>query len=375
MLAESEEANKIHDLLSATYAQRGHRLAVGQATRRSYQSSFWYGYAGDALLFADAFHVFGESRYATWARGLLTLAWKDASSNPQPGLLTGVDGILWAGCRLAELGLEVLSLDDIARVSAQLDPASPDLGDGEAGRILVLLRLFRLTQHTEYLERASDLADGLEARQPPELVAGMRERYVGFAHGLSGIGYSASQLACFVHGVEQLAISMLQRTLAATQLDGSAGKYWPVFERSDSSASLPYWCHGTAGIVLSLLHPPACCDLPAYSEIRKAVGAAVSILIESAAIETSPGFCHGRAGIIETLLEMATTMPVDGLDELEERTLNSVATAASRGVVWAGRQEPLPIDFANGASGLLHALLRAIDPTVPHPTLLPRQVP
>ncbi|MFF8410163.1 class IV lanthionine synthetase LanL [Streptomyces omiyaensis] len=298
-------------------------------------------------------------------------------ASARPGLHFGARGTAWA---LYDAGRAVgdRALTDHALALA-LAPQQPtpshDITHGTAGGGLAAVHLWRRTGDARLAEAVADAADRLAAAArregtgaswpvPAEAVAEEAgKRYLGFAHGTSGIGCFLLAAASVTGRPEdrELAVAAGEHLLAHTVDVGGAAQ-WPA--QTGDVPTAPYWCHGSAGIASFLLRLwRATGDDRFGAPARRAARAVVERASRAALTQ-----CHGLAGNGDLLLDLAeaTGDPAHRADAGRLADL-IVAEAAHRGghVVFPNEYGDVSTGWSDGAAGILAFLLRVRHPTEP----------
>ncbi|WP_189952399.1 class IV lanthionine synthetase LanL [Streptomyces roseolus] len=329
------------------------------------------GAAGVLAVLTRYFELTGDPRLP----GPLAAAgrWIADRTDPRsarPGLHFGTGGTAWA---LYEAGraVEDRALVDHAlalAVAPQERTPSHDITHGTAGSGMARAHLWRRTGDPRLAALVGEAADRLAeaARReatgatwpvPAEAVAQEAgKRYLGFAHGSSGIG-------CFLLAAASVTGSPVHRELAvaagehlvAHAVDVGGAAQWPA--QTGDVPTAPYWCHGSAGIGSFLVRLWRATGDDRYGDLARAAGRAVVERASRAALTQ----CHGLAGNGDFLLDLA-----DATGDPVHRTRAGdlarllVAERSRRGdhVVFPNEYGEVSTGWSDGSAGILAFLLR-----------------
>lgn len=308
-----QKANQLHgvDLPWKTT----HPLANGYALR-----DVNAGLAGTVLAFAGLAAEFAgpEARHVLYQSVGWLQAMPPHSDPPLPGLYVGEAGVgtalLCAGQVLGEHAIIEAALT-CGRLVAKLPHFSPDIMHGTAGRLLFHLLLWDTTGAQDQLAAAVACGEHLlktaQVREPgeacwtipSEFKVFSTDAYAGYAHGAAGIADALLDL--FEATGDERLISPIQGTaqwlkrLAIPVLSDQSGLSWPATE-TQSTPSLPFWCHGATGVGRFFLHASRYAWVPRAMNIAERAAQAVIHLGKF----SGPTLCHGLAGNCEFLLDM-----------------------------------------------------------------------
>ncbi|MFE6377825.1 class IV lanthionine synthetase LanL [Streptomyces roseolus] len=329
------------------------------------------GAAGVLAVLTRYFELTGDPRLP----GPLAAAgrWIADRTDPRsarPGLHFGTGGTAWA---LYEAGraVEDGALVDHAlalAVAPQERTPSHDITHGTAGSGMARAHLWRRTGDPRLAALVGEAADRLAeaARReatgvswpvPAEAVAQEAgKRYLGFAHGSSGIGCfllaAASVTGRPVH--RELAVAAGEH-LVAHAVDVGGAAQWPA--QTGDVPTAPYWCHGSAGIGSFLVRLWRATGDDRYGDLARAAGRAVVERASRAALTQ----CHGLAGNGDFLLDLAdaTGDPVHRARAGDLARL-LVAERSRRGdhVVFPNEYGEVSTGWSDGSAGILAFLLR-----------------
>jgi hypothetical protein len=358
-------------------AARNHRLwPSARFGARTDPCNVQHGAAGLLATFTLATALLGglELRAATER----TAAWIDARREAVPRLLPGLyfgrSGTAWAlydaARLLADERLAAHALD-LARAVPVVWP-NPDICHGAAGAGLAQLHLWRATGRQEFLDRADTCAAGLVAAARHEgdrvlwpvpesmdsNLAGIR--YLGFAHGVAGVGAFLLAAGEATGGERYTELAAAAgRTLAAEAELGPWGARWRADIRDKHGETMLYhWCSGASGVGTFLLRLARRTGDAASLRLAEQAASAV----RWAAWQSPTAACHGLAGNGQFLLDLAAERP-DGpyRQWAQELALVLHARHVRREGLWLLPDESgkgFTADSQTGTGGVLDFLLR-----------------
>ncbi|MFI8513357.1 class IV lanthionine synthetase LanL [Streptomyces sp. NPDC085460] len=295
----------------------------------------------------------------------------------RPGLHFGARGTAWA---LYEAGraLDDRELTDHAlalALAAQEPTPSHDITHGTAGGGLAAVHLWRRSGDPRLAEVVAEAADRLRsaARRdgpgaswpvPAEAVAEEAgKRYLGFAHGTSGIGCFLLASASVTGRAEDLDLAVAAgEHLVAHAVDVGGAAQWPA--QAGDVPTAPYWCHGSAGIGSFLVRLGLATGDDRFGGLARRSARAVVERASRAALTQ----CHGLAGNGDLLLDLA-----DATGDLAHRASAEglarliVSEGARRGghVVFPNEYGDVSTGWSDGSAGILAFLLRVRHPLEP----------
>ncbi|WP_225801234.1 class IV lanthionine synthetase LanL [Streptomyces sp. NK15101] len=329
------------------------------------------GAAGVLAVLTRYFELTGDPRLP----GLLSTAGRWIADrtdlrSPRPGLHFGGRGTAWAlydaGRAVDDRRLVEHALD--LALAPQLATPHHDVTHGTAGSGLAALHLWRRTGDTRFADLVVDAADRLTAavqREAPGVgwpvpaEADSPEggkRYLGFAHGTSGIGCFLLAAADLSQRSEhrELALEVGEDLLAHAVRIGEAVQ-WPA--QSGDVPTAPYWCHGSAGIGGFLVRLWEATGDDRFGELAR--GGAHAVVERASRAPLTQ--CHGLAGNGDFLLDMAdaTGDPVhrDAAEELADLILAEGARRQGH-VVFPNEYGEVSTSWSDGSAGILAFLLR-----------------
>ncbi|MFJ9434006.1 class IV lanthionine synthetase LanL [Streptomyces sp. NPDC101490] len=294
----------------------------------------------------------------------------------RPGLHFGGRGTAWA---LFDAGraLDDRKLTDHALALAlapQEATLSHDITHGAAGSGMAALHLWHRTGDPRFAELASDAADRLVAAAlhedagagwavPAEVGSEERgKRYLGFAHGSSGIGaflLAASEVTGRAEH-RDLAVAAGDLLVAHTVRVGETAQ-WPA--QASDVPTAPYWCHGSAGIGTFLMRLWRATGDDRYGDLARRGAGAVTERASRAALTQ----CHGLAGNGDYLLDLAETTGDPAYRAMAEELARLIVAERARRhghVVFPNEYGETSTGWSDGSAGILAFLLRT-DHTYP----------
>ncbi|MFK0106911.1 class IV lanthionine synthetase LanL [Streptomyces sp. NPDC091217] len=288
----------------------------------------------------------------------------------RPGLHFGGRGIAWA---LYDAGRAVddraLTDHALALALAPLESTlSHDITHGSAGSGLAAAHLWRRTGDPRLAELVVDAADRLAAAAQPEpsgvswpvpaeaVSEEAGKRYLGFAHGTSGIGSFLLTAAAVSERPEhlELALAAGEHLVANAVMVGQAAQ-WPA--QATDLPTAPYWCHGSAGIGSFLIRLWQRTGDKRFGDLARGAAHAVLERASRAALAQ----CHGQAGNGDFLLDMAeATGDPDYRAMAEDLARLIVSERAHRDshVVFPNEYGEVSTSWSDGSAGILAFLLR-----------------
>lgn len=298
------------------------------------------------------------------------IAARTDTRSTRPGLHFGGRGTAWA---LYDAGRAVddRALMDHAMLLAlapQQSTPSHDITHGSAGSGLAAAHLWHRTGEKRLAELVVDAADRLAAAAqrepsgvswpvPAEAVSKEAgKRYLGFAHGTSGIGCFLLAAAAVSNSREylELAVAAGEHLVANVVMVGGAAQ-WPA--QATDVPTAPYWCHGSAGIGSFLVRLWQATGDDRFGELARRATQAVVERASRAALTQ----CHGLAGNGDFLLDMAgaTGDPVYRVmaEDLARLIVSERAHRESH-VVFPNEYGDISTGWSDGSAGILAFLLR-----------------
>ena len=225
-----------------------------------------------------------------------------------PGLFVGRSGvalaILRAGLALNDAAM-IEKAEELAAAIAPEPYQSFDVFEGLAGRLQILLAIWKVTGSPTLLRKAIAAGDSIlaggEGRPSGLCWKGSEGYLLGYAHGAAGIGdallelYEYAGMDRFLNAAKMAAGWLEQQALPTVH----GGLAWPREEGGGPWWAL--WCHGATGIGQFFLR--ASRNSAAFPNALRVVREAASTVVCTRSI--GPGRCHGFAGNIDFLLAAA----------------------------------------------------------------------
>ncbi len=286
----------------------------------------WGGTAGIGVFLAELASASEDREVQACAEGALRHAASRAETADQLtplGLYGGRGGVALAlayGARLLdEPELEAAARRIARRPSGEpgRDPAEGaeelDLVSGHAGTVLALLALAAVLEEPEYVERAVEHGDALEASAQPDRggrswrsphLAPGEPALAGLSHGAAGVGVALWELAA-TSGESRFRDAALEAFRYERALYDERVRNWPDLREGVAGANSEgptystYWCHGAPGIALSRIRA---LELEACARGGSAPGSANGTSPSGSAGEGPAGRASGEpAEVAETL--------------------------------------------------------------------------
>ncbi|WP_031008060.1 class IV lanthionine synthetase LanL [Streptomyces sp. NRRL F-5727] len=336
------------------------------------------GAAGVLAVLTRHFELTGDPRLpATLAAAGRWIADRTDLGSARPGLHFGARGTAWALYEAGRvLGDRKLTDHALALALAPQEPTpSHDITHGTAGGGLAAVHLWRRTGDPRLAALVAEAADRLAAAAdregpgaswpvPAEAVpeeAG--KRYLGFAHGTSGIGCFLLAAASVTGRADHrdLAVAAGEH-LVAHAVDVGGAAQWPA--QTGDVPTAPYWCHGSAGIGSFLVRLWRATGDDRYGDLARRSAPAVVERASRAALTQ----CHGLAGNGDLLLDLAeaTGDPAHRASaEALARLLVSEGSRRGAHVVFPNEYGDVSTGWSDGSAGILAFLIRVRHPTEP----------
>ena len=220
------------------------------------------------------------------------------------------------------------------------------ISHGRAGLGLLLLKSYYFTQDKFYLELAFDLKDSiLNAVKIDEFkniywlyesfdtINKKVHKFIGFSHGLVGIGYFLSELY-FLKDDEVIkrTVDLITETLNNLKLSKNGNYYW-FNKYSPEGYVWPHWCNGTSGILL-YLH--SIYKSTKSSIVKELFNKSLRGLLQSDKYDTN-SLCHGIAGHTKVLLFISKgnreIIQAELQDEVDEKIEHNLSLLESQSVI------------------------------------------
>jgi type 2 lantibiotic biosynthesis protein LanM len=260
-----------------------------------------------------------------------------------------------------------LFTDDLIAADKQLDVMG-----GSAGGILGLLRLYRDTQSSDVLKRATKCGEHLlgQRRVGPEGhhswsgQGSPPQGLTGISHGAAGFAYALASLSAAT-GRDEFA-KAARECIAFENLSYDAKRYnWPDF-RADGEPGWPcQWCHGAPGIGLARIATIKRGGLDSKllaTDIRNAL-----VGVERGWPGPLDTLCCGTLGSIEFFSEAGSALGRSDLRELASRRLMTLleAAASTGDFRWNSGNRQFNLGLFRGLAGVGYTSLRRVDDSLP----------
>jgi lantibiotic modifying enzyme len=248
-----------------------------------------------------------------------------------------------------------------------------DLIGGSAGAILGLLRLYRDTQSSDVLKRATKCGEyllgqtrvGSEGRRSWSGQGSGSHGLNGMSHGAAGFAYALASLSAAT-GRDEFAQAASECIAFENASYDAERTNWPDL-RVDGERGWPcQWCHGAPGIGLARI------------AMAKQGGLDVKLLrtdIKNALTGVERGWlgqvdtlCCGTLGSIEFFCEAGNALGRSDLAELASRRLATLLeTASSTGDFrWNSGNRQFNLGLFRGLAGVGYTSLRQVDDSLPN---------
>lgn len=279
-------------------------------------SDLYDGKSGIAFFLAQLWKITGKKRYLDYSLATFRSAENSVRNEMKAGILRkglfdGVSGLAYVSAHISKITGDISyaeSARDLMKRSAEISADMKNYNDiisGNAGIIAALLSMKDIFSESSDLVRSSvsDLSELIAASAVEEdgyvswPMTGKteKEKWVGFAHGNSGIH-------TYLYLADRFLGTSSYSSLIGRSLTYERKSYDPAemgWYRSDKDPIASYlWCHGSGGVLLS--------KLLMYREgfrdelIRKEISDAV-MSIRKFGFGDSPCYCHGDIGSFAVL--------------------------------------------------------------------------
>ena len=255
---------------------------------------------------------------------------------------------------------------------------SYDLLSGNAGAVLVLINMFRLTKEGKYLADAVKAADLLLAQA--ELTEGgmgwcsasLKQPIGGMAHGNSGFLLAFARLFRYTGQVTYLDAVRKILCYENSLYDQAANNWKDIREEAVLTEELDAkvaesvaWCHGAAGVLLSRANAA---EYIPDSEIQDILQKDIARGIEK--LKQTPrrrGYClcHGNSGNIGIVMDYARKSGDQDIMMGCAYYVNDLAAGIHNGSLELMLQEDQNVGFMTGLAGIGYFMLRMLQPELP----------
>lgn len=299
--------------------------------RNAYFGGAGVAWALDRLALRGVAPVFGEVvELAQRLHGDFLLAPELTSLEPPtaPSLFFGESGILLAAEAILRDGSQLDPLE--AAINRNADHPTLELCWGSPGTMTAALALWRATGQERWRNAWAASADRLLSEWQ-ELVwtqdlYGTIQQYVGAGHGFAGNAFAllSGRDLLGEHEAEVLVERVRHVLIDLARVEGSSAQWFPLLGIEGGRIPVQ-WCHGSPGMVTSLV------DLPADDETDRLLRAGGELTWQAGPLKKGAGLCHGTAGNAyaflalfarsgdELWLERARAFAMDAAADVEQR--------------------------------------------------------
>ena len=343
--------------------------------------SLYNGLSGLALLEADIYAYSKKEEDLQRADYYLTNSFNVIKKHIgmfNSGLFIGMAGYVWAECRFIEATgynnkratkiLDYLSTNKTIRgTKTPID----DIIYGNAGKGLALLYGYRLFGNKTYLSAAYKVAEQIISNRTNDGLwindsDSINSKLLSFSHGASGILYFLYEM--FVTTKEDKFKTVVKETLDILINKMKVINNCAVWQNDMKKSTVtPYWCSGTSGICL--LFTKANKAIGNYSDITRM---AINSVAVAANGSNAYGLCHGLAGIGEFIIDAENTMHTS-FNEDKDKVLSFILSEYVNKMQMQSENRfnhRLSKEFMTGYPGIAHFILRYLDPSIKHFSLL-----
>jgi serine/threonine protein kinase len=247
-------------------------------------------------------------------------------------------------------------------------PKNDDFYNGKAGVGFLFLTLYKVTDNKLYLDYAITIANTIinNAEYNDTDIYWIdhltQKHFLGFAHGIAGIGYFLTQLYLVSNNDMYLSIiNNIAETLIrySEQSNKPLLINWP--DEQDQNISNNFWCNGTAGIAQFFLETY---KITKNVEYEKILLKSVNTVTKCSSF-LNPTMCHGLSGNINFLINYYQ-FSHDQTIKMEIFRLSEVLKMAGKKVnndLLFHSESPFIVtpDFWVGFSGTAYIFLRLSD--------------
>jgi type 2 lantibiotic biosynthesis protein LanM len=256
---------------------------------------------------------------------------------------------------------------DVISADRQLDVLT-----GSAGAVLGLLRLYRQTDSSDALERATNCGRHLLAEHRVGPVGrrswpapGSDTPLNGMPHGAAGFAYALASLASAT-GSDEFASAAEECIACENAAFDAERSNWPDTSSGSGVTWCCKWCHGAPGIGLAraaMTKHTALGGQLIQTDIRRALEG-----VERGWPGPTDTLCCGTLGSIEFLWEAGGVLSRSDLREQAVQRLLTVAhTARSSGDYrWNSGISRFNLGLFRGIAGVGYTMLRRIDSSLPN---------
>lgn len=243
-----------------------------------------------------------------------------------------------------------------------------DLLYGNAGVVLILLNMFKLTGDKKYLYSAIEAGNNI-INNSIKMETGLgwiprnlTHPLAGFSHGNSGIAYALLKLYSYTNDISIYKVVHKAIEFENTLYNAKTNNWLDmrVFngKRVDTMADPVHWCHGAAGILLSRIKMLEYAHGTLQEIIEEDITKAAHKVLESGFTGVQC-LCHGDIGNLDILAQYAIKFQNNELLQQVKAALKSLVDSTSKGNWNLGLMLNIQnIGFMLGTSGIGYNLLR-----------------
>ena len=341
-----------------------------------YDISVFNGVAGISLFLANYYLLTGIPKAQVLALGANRWCMAPERTVDDESLCFGRSGIGRACLRLSEVTDDADQLKGACEIADRLLELQPgpvtDFLGGAAGEGIFLIRLWETSREKQYLSGAVRHGEWLESKVvrsefgchwPMRVGDIFTDNYLGFAHGIAGIGFFPLQLYEATGDSHWADLTrVVAETLSKHAQPDRGGLNWPPI-MGMSELNRCQWCNGAPGVGLFYAKAYEVLGEPSYLETAEAAGETTFAYGD---VRSNPSQCHGLAGNAELLIELyRITRDALWLERAHDFATRVFAyrKTTPEGDVWPadepGYDSP---DFMCGAAGTGHFFLRLLAP-------------
>ncbi|WP_051217345.1 type 2 lanthipeptide synthetase LanM family protein [Paenibacillus assamensis] len=338
-------------------------------------ASLYDGVMGVALFYAYLADVTGIDKYKSIASACLNTGYRFIHAEGAVKTVSafyGYASFIYVLLHLGHLWDKPELIQQAEQLVERMEPLIEkdvmyDLLSGNAGAIVVCLRLYSMTGSEKALRAAVRCGEHLLS-EVKELEVGCgwsfdikagHEPIAGLSHGSAGIAWALAELSEATGDKRYVETAARTIEFERTLFDASIGNWSDtrfVEKRQELGLGTPVqWCHGAAGIALGRLmyyrkYPDG--------KIREEIDIAVQTTVREG-FGGSHCLCHGDLGNLEVLLLAAEQFEDDEMKEIAMKyAANTLSEAESNGWFCGIPQEEETPSFMLGLTGIGYGLLR-----------------
>jgi type 2 lantibiotic biosynthesis protein LanM len=348
------------------------------------------GIGGIAIFFHALTKTFQDNRYKFLCNALdatleehmnhILLMNKEIVSNSGSGGYSGECSLMYVYLTLFEITKKKIYWENAEKLYAVVQnqiskDIENDIISGNAGAILTLLKMYRLSKEKKYLQLAVEAGQVLvkNGEKHGERVGwtlpGQPYSVSGLSHGFSGIALALFQLGK-ISGIELFRDIAKEAILEENSMYHEDFGNWAdrrVFKgkTGEQVGNNPVtWCHGAAGILLARIKMYPYVDEEFRNIIKIDINRAVNTLKGLGGLKNQC-LCHGQIGNLEILSEYEMfekeIKTEKEANAILHRILQTTKTNWNCGLI----KEYEHVGFMLGISGIGYSLLRKINHELP----------